>query len=76
MNGGMDEKKNLIPQTRKDLMDIFWELGLKKETILGIMSFLDTEKKETEMMNFLMSYYKKIPPSEQEILRKLKEIVT
>lgn len=76
MNGNMKEKKFKISDLEGDLIDCLKVCGLSKETTVGIMMFLDTEEKQNEMMNFFMGYYEKRRPTEQEILRKLKEIVT
>ena len=76
MHGDIKETELRVSDLEGDLIDCLKVCGLSKETTVGIMMFLDTEEKQNEMMNFFMGYYEKRRPTEQEILRKLKEIVT
>ena len=72
-------KQNAIYWTpaKKNLMKCFKILKMEKETILGIMCFLDNKTKVMAMEDFLLTQYKNgnKRPTEQEILQELRRIL-
>ena len=60
-----------------NMIDGLKALGLNKTTTLGIVNFLNTPEKIRAMEDFLISEYDKgnKHPTEQQILRQLKEIL-
>ena len=76
VTGEAKEADKLTP-CQINLIGAFKSLGLDKETTLGIMSVLNTSEKRKAMENYLIAEYDKgnKRPTEQQILRHLKEIL-
>ena len=68
---------HILTRCQQHLIRWMKSIGLNEETTVGIMTMLDTSEKRAAMEEYLHAEYYKgnKHPTEQQILRQLKEIL-
>ena len=67
-----------MTSAEKNMIELLKALGLDKETTVGIVTLLNTKEKMKAMEDYLLEMWQngKKKPTQQEVLKKVKEIVT
>ena len=67
-----------MTSAEKNMIELLKALGLDKETTVGIVTLLNTKERMKAMEDYLLEMWQngKEKPTQQEVLKKVKEIMT